>query len=178
MADRTSHALRGYLWLSRLIPLVAPALLHRRVMRGKEMPGRVAEKTGIAGLPRPDGRVVWLHAVGLGEALALRGLIAAMAAREPGLEFLVTSTARSSAQVLAANLPDNSRHQFLPLDAPKYLEKFLDHWRPSLSVWAEQDLWPGAVVVAARRGIPLAMVNARMGPEGYARRARMRGGRR
>jgi 3-deoxy-D-manno-octulosonic-acid transferase len=76
---------------------------------------------------------------------------------------------------LAANLPDNSRHQFLPLDAPKYLEKFLDHWRPSLSVWAEQDLWPGAVVVAARRGIPLAMVNARMGPEGYARRARMRG---
>lgn len=175
MANRTSQALRGYLWLSGLIPLVAPALLHRRVKLGKELPGRVAEKTGVAGQSRPAGRLVWLHAVGLGEVLALRGLIAAMAAQDPGLEFLVTSTARSSAQVFSANLPERTRHQILPLDAPQYLAQFLDHWRPSLSVWAEQDLWPGAVVAAARRGIPLAMVNARMGHEGYARRARMRG---
>jgi 3-deoxy-D-manno-octulosonic-acid transferase len=112
--------------------------------------------------------------VGLGETLALRGLIAALAARTEA-HFLVTSTTRASAEVLAANLPPRTRHQFLPLDAPAYLSRFLAHWKPALSVWAEQDLWPGAVAAAAARGIPLALVNARMNADAYARRRRWRG---
>jgi 3-deoxy-D-manno-octulosonic-acid transferase len=55
------------------------------------------------------------------------------------------------------------------------LTRFLDHWRPALSVWAEQDLWPGAVTATAARGIPLALVNARMNAEAYARRRRWTG---
>lgn len=164
-------ALRAYLAASRTIPLVAPSLLQRRLARGKELPERWREKLGEPSLPRPDGPLVWLHAVGLGEVLALRGLIAAMAERSDA-QFLVTSTTRGSAEVLARNLPPRTRHQFLPLDAPAYLNRFLDHWRPGLSIWAEQDLWPGAVHAADRRGIPLALVNARMNAEAYARRRR------
>ena len=167
--------LRAYLALSRAIPLAAPLVLKRRLGRAKELPDRWREKLGFASLPRPEGPLVWLHAVGLGEVLALRGLIAAMAAQAPRAEFLVTSTTRGSAEVLAGNLPPRTRHQFLPLDAPRYLERFLNHWRPSLSVWAEQDLWPGAVVATARRGIPLALVNARMNADAFARRSRWRG---
>lgn len=167
--------LRGYLLASGLLPLVAPAVLRRRLARGKEDPARWREKLGEATLPRPAGRSVWLHAVGLGEVLALRGLIAAMAARDADLSFLVTSTARSSAQVMAANLPPRTVHQFLPLDAPGYVARFLDHWRPGLSVWAEQDLWPGAVAATAARGIPLALVNARMNAAAFARRRRAAG---
>ncbi len=167
--------LRGYLLASGLLPLVAPAVLRRRLARGKEDPARWREKLGEATLPRPAGRPVWLHAVGLGEVLALRGLIAAMAARDADLSFLVTSTARSSAQVMAANLPPRTVHQFLPLDAPGYVARFLDHWRPGLSVWAEQDLWPGAVAATAARGIPLALVNARMNAAAFARRRRAAG---
>lgn len=168
---RPSFALSAYLAAARAIPLVAPRLLARRLAKGKELPDRWREKLGEPSLPRPDGPLVWLHAVGLGEVLALRGLIAAMA-EQSGAEFLVTSTTRGSAEVLAKNLPPRTRHQFLPLDAPGYLARFLDHWRPSLSVWAEQDLWPGAVHAADARGIPLALVNARMNAEAYARRRR------
>lgn len=168
----TGPALRAYLAASRAIPLVAGPVLRRRLARGKELPDRWREKLGKPGLPRPDGALVWLHAVGLGETLALRGLIAAMADQAPALEFLVTSGTRGSAEVFGANLPPRTRHQFLPLDAPSYLARFLDHWRPDLSVWAEQDLWPGAVVATARRGIPLALVNARMNTEAFARRQR------
>ena len=175
VTDRTGPALRVYLAGSRLIPLVAPALLRRRLARGKEDGDRWREKLGHPTAPRPDGTLVWLHAVGLGEVMALRGLIAAMATARPDWSFLVTSTARSSAGVLAHNLPPRTRHQFLPLDAPRYLARFLDHWRPDLSVWAEQDIWPGAVVASARRGIPLALVNARMDAGGLARRRRVRG---
>nr|WP_207623615.1 glycosyltransferase N-terminal domain-containing protein [Rhodobacter calidifons] len=167
--------MRAYLAASHLIPLAAPSLLRRRLVRGKELTDRWREKLGEPGLPRPEGPLVWLHAVGLGETLALRGLIAAMADQAPGAEFLVTSTTRGSAEVMAANLPPRTRHQFLPLDAPGYLRRFLDHWRPALSVWAEQDLWPGAVVATAARGIPLALVNARMNAAAFARRRRLRG---
>lgn len=167
--------LGSYRAASALLPLAAPALLRRRLRQGKEDPLRWREKLGEPSQPRPPGRLVWMHAVGLGEVLALRGLIAAMAARDAGLSFLVTSTARSSAQVMAANLPPRTTHQFLPLDAAPYLRRFLDHWRPGLSVWAEQDLWPGAVAAVAARGIPLALVNARMNDAAFARRRRAAG---
>ncbi|MES2542629.1 MAG: glycosyltransferase N-terminal domain-containing protein [Pseudomonadota bacterium] len=171
---RPSLPLATYLAASRLVPLVAPGLLARRLSRGKELPDRWREKLGEASLPRPEGPLIWLHAVGLGEVLALRGLIAALA--DPSsAEFLVTSTTRGSAEVLARNLPPRTRHQFLPLDAPNYVARFLDHWRPDLSIWAEQDIWPGAVHQSDARGIPLALVNARMNAEAYARRRRWRG---
>lgn len=149
-------------------------VLSRRLAAGKELADRWREKLGQPSLPRPEGALVWLHAVGLGEVLALRGLITAMA-EQSAAQFLVTSTTRGSAEVLERNLPPRTRHQFLPLDAPGYLKRFLDHWQPNLSIWAEQDLWPGAVAAADARGIPLALVNARMNAEAYARRSRWRG---
>ncbi len=166
-------SLRAYLAASRAIPLVGPMLLKRRLARGKELSDRWREKLGEPGDTRHEGPLIWLHAVGLGETLALRGLIGALAARSKA-QFLVTSTTRGSAEVLARNLPPRTRHQFLPLDAPGYLARFLDHWRPALSVWAEQDLWPGAVHAADARGIPLALVNARMNADAFARRHRFR----
>ncbi|VDC29211.1 3-deoxy-D-manno-octulosonic acid transferase [Pseudogemmobacter humi] len=165
------------LWLG-LRPLLQPVMrrvLERRLARGKEDPARVGEKRGEATLPRPPGRLVWLHAVGLGEVLALRPLIAQMRAEAPDLHFLITSTARSSARVIGANLPPGCVHQFLPLDGPDFVARFLDHWRPALSVWSEQDLWPGVIHDTALRGIPLAWVNARMNAESHRKRARARG---
>lgn len=164
------------LWLlgSRLIPLAAPWVLRHRLARGREDPARWHEKQGEATVPRPEGRLIWLHAVGVGEVMALRGLILAMGQADPAAHFLVTSTARSSAQVFAGNLPERTMHQFLPLDAPRYLARFFDHWRPDLSIWAEQDLWPGAVVAADRRGIPLAMINARMNVASFQKRMKIR----
>lgn len=167
--------LRAWSVAGRILEPAAPAILRRRLSRGKEDPERWREKLGEATLPRPDGRLAWLHAVGLGEVLALRGLIAEMAELSPDLSFLVTSTARSSAEVAGRNLPDRTRHQFLPLDLPGPRRRFLDHWRPNLSVWAEQDLWPGLVADTASRGIPLALVNARMNGDAFRRRARARG---
>lgn len=175
MTSPTGPALRAYLAASHAIPLAARAVLRRRLSRGKEHPGRWREKLGEASHPRPQGPLVWLHAVGLGEVMALRGLIAALAEQAPDTSFLVTSGTRASAELLAANLPPRTYHQFLPLDAPAYLRRFLDHWRPDLSIWAEQDLWPGAVVAAADRGIPLALVNARMNDQAFARRRKLRG---
>jgi len=166
-------ALAAYLGLSALaLPPLAPLVLRRRLARGKELPDRWREKLGHASAPRPEGPLVWMHAVGLGEVLALRALVARLRARRPDVQVLITSTTRASAEVLAANMPPGCRHQFLPLDTPGAARRFLDHWHPDLCVWAEQDLWPGLTWRAARRGIPLAMVGARMNARAYRARAR------
>ena len=163
-------ALTGYQLVSRALPLIAPPLLRRRLARGKEDATRWREKLAEPTQPRPDGPLVWLHAVGLGEVLALRGLITAMAEQRPDLSFLVTSTARSSAQVMGANLPADTLHQFLPVDAPQYMARFLDYWRPDLSIWSEQDLWPNAVIAIHKRAIPVALVNARITAQSFEKR--------
>jgi 3-deoxy-D-manno-octulosonic-acid transferase len=165
----------AYLAASRIIPLLAPMLLRRRLAKGKEDPARWQEKLGKATLARPKGRLIWLHAVGLGEVMALRGLIASLSRVDPELSFLITSTARSSAQVVSTNLPARTQHQFLPLDAPQYLSRFLDHWQPDLSIWAEQDIWPGAVAASYARAIPIAFINVRITAQSHARRRRVRG---
>lgn len=165
----------AYLVLARALGVVAPIYLRRRLAKGREDPQRWREKLGQTSAKRPMGRLVWLHAVGLGEVMALRGLIHAMAAEDSSLSFLITSMARSSAQVVQGNLPPRTQHQFLPLDAPRFVARFVNHWRPDLAIWSEQDLWPTAVLAADRRGIPLVLVNARMNAAAFQRRRRIRG---
>lgn len=173
-AAKTGALLRAYLLAVRGVGPFLPGYLRRRLPRGREDPKRWREKLGEASASRPDGPLVWLHAVGLGEVMALRGLIAAMGKARPDFSFLVTSSARSSALAFAGNTPPRTTHQFLPLDAPGPVARFLDHWRPDMSVWAEQDLWPGMVVETHKRSIPLALVNARMNARAFAARSRYR----
>lgn len=170
----SARALRaGYRGLGRLVGLAGPMLLRRRLAAGRELPERWREKLGEASLARPEGRLIWLHAVGLGETLALRGLIAALSARAPQAQFLITSGTRASAEVLAKNLPPRARHQFMPLDFEPYLGRFLNHWRPDLVIWSEQDIWPGAIFAAEAQGIPQVLLNARITAESHAKRARL-----
>jgi 3-deoxy-D-manno-octulosonic-acid transferase len=170
-----SAALRNYQLLTRVIAPLAPWHLKRRLRKGREDKTRWQEKLGQAGQPRPKGRLIWLNAVGLGEVMALRGLIEAMGRADPEVQFLITSSARSSAEVIAANLPPRTLHQYLPLDAPAYVARFLDHWQPDLSIWAEQEVWPTAVYACDQRGIPLVMLNARITDESVEKRKFIKG---
>ena len=154
-----------------LSPLARP-LLTRRLKRGKEDPDRWHEKLGEASVARPDGPLIWMHGVGLGEAMALRGLIARMSDARPELDFLVTSSARSSGEVFAKNLPPRTQHQYLALDFPAPVRAFLDHWQPDLAVWSDQEVWPRLAVSCARRGVPQAYVAARITDKSAAARAR------
>ncbi|PJI92727.1 3-deoxy-D-manno-octulosonic-acid transferase [Yoonia maricola] len=160
-------ALRSYLAATYLIPLVAKPILRRRLQRGKEHPTRWREKLAHGLAPRPDGPLIWLHAVGLGEVLSLRGLIDRLGKARPDLFFLVTSTTAASADVFAKNAPARTIHQFLPLDAPSYRRRFLDHFAPDMCIWVEQDIWPGMVSDLAAHGVPQCMIAARMNAKSF-----------
>jgi 3-deoxy-D-manno-octulosonic-acid transferase len=154
--------LRLVLGLGTLAGPLAKPILKRRLGKGKEDPLRWREKLGEATAQRPDGPLIWLHGVGVGEVMALRGLIANLASERTDLHFLVTSSARSSGEVIAKNLPQRTVHQYLPLDMPAPVKAFLDHWRPDVAVWSDQEIWPCMAVQNARRGIRQAYVAARI----------------
>jgi len=163
-------ALRAYRIGATLLAPGAPALLRWRAGRGKEDPARLGERRGLASHPRPPGEVAWLHGASIGETLALMGLAETLAER--GLKVLVTSGTRTSAELLAKRLPPGARHQFVPLDVPRYLRRFLGHWRPAVAIFAESELWPNAVVELAAARTPLVLVNARLSARSSARWAK------
>ncbi len=140
-------------------PALAGLLAWRR-RRGKEDPVRLPERTGRPGKPRPAGPLVWAHGASIGEALSLLGLVERLTRR--GFTVLVTSGTRTSAELLARRLPRGALHQFAPLDAPRYLARFLDHWRPDLALVAESELWPNTILALHEREVPLILVNGRM----------------
>lgn len=155
-----------------VIEPIAPIILKRRLKRGKEHLTRWREKLGYPSAPRPNGPLIWMHGVGVGEVMALRGLILMMREMRPDLHFLITSTALNSATAWDRNPIEGAVHQFLPIDLPKAMDRFLSHWNPDLSIWAEQDLWPAMVWRVAERGIGQAIVNARLNNDAFEKRAK------
>lgn len=146
-----------------------PGYLARRVAAGKEDPARLGERYGLATATRPAGRLAWLHGASIGEALSLLPLIEALRRDHPALSFLVTSGTVTSARLLSERLPPYAVHQFLPLDARSWVARFLDHWRPDFGLFVESELWPHLIAAAQRRGLPLALVNARLSQRAEAR---------
>jgi len=152
----------------------APAILRRRARRGKEDLGRISERLGTPSIARPDGPVVWIHAASVGESVSLLPLIETMVARWPGLTPLVTTGTVTSAQMMVELLPAEAIHQYVPVDLPGPVTRFLDYWRPALGIWVESELWPTALIGLHRRGIPALMVNGRMSIKSYRRWRRLR----
>ena len=150
-------------------------LLRRRLARGKEDSQRLAERRGIASLPRPAGKLVWLHAASVGEAQSSLALIARFLDGDPALHVLLTTGTVTSACLMAERLPPRSFHQYAPLDRLPWVRRFFDHWRPDLALWMESELWPNLVTEARRRNIPTILVNARMSSRTYARWRRLSG---
>ncbi len=143
-------------------PLVA-LYLARRMAHGKEDRDRFSERQGIAGRPRPPGPLIWVHAASNGEAISMLSLIDRLLVERPALSVLVTTGTVTSARLLAHRLPaDRAWHQYVPVDRPAYVRRFLDHWRPDLALWVESELWPNLVSETDRYGIPLLLLNGRM----------------
>ncbi|HEY1225340.1 MAG TPA: 3-deoxy-D-manno-octulosonic acid transferase [Brevundimonas sp.] len=157
-----SLALHAYRFVTRLIEPFAPRLLDARARKGKEDPARVDERLGLAGVPRPEGEVVWLHGVSVGETLSLLPLVDRFREARPDVTVLVTSGTTTSAQLLGRRLPPGAMHQYAPVDGPAAVAAFLDHWRPSLGVLVESELWPNLILEAQARGIPLVLASARI----------------
>ena len=149
----------------------APALkfyLNRRIKSGKEDPQRIKERFGITAIPRPEGKLIWIHAASVGEAQAALILINSINDTvATHHSFLITTGTRTSAKLMADRLPTNATHQYTPLDHPDWVHKFMDHWSPDIALWMESELWPNTLTLLKKNKVPTALINARMSKSSF-----------
>lgn len=173
MTPPPSRLLSTYRIAAGVLEPAAAMLLAWRRRKGKEDRTRLGERRGSPSRPRPEGHLVWVHGASLGETISILPLVERLTRQ--GVSVLVTSGTRTSADLIARRLPPGAQHQFMPLDVPRYVRRFLDHWRPGLALFAESEIWPNVVMELERRRVPLLLVNGRMSERSFRRWSRLEG---
>ncbi|MGI9405238.1 MAG: glycosyltransferase N-terminal domain-containing protein [Hyphomicrobiaceae bacterium] len=153
---------KAYRTGTRMLEPIGPKILERRARRGKEDLERRDERLGHPQEPRPAGRLAWFHAASVGELNAIRPLLNEIKSRHPSLTLLLTTGTTTSARIAVDQLAGVVLHQFVPLDGPRMVRRFLDHWRPDVAMFVESEIWPNLIYETADREIPLILLNAKM----------------
>jgi len=164
---RDTFPIRAYRRLTRWAAPFAGSILNWRLKRGKEDPERIQERRGIAGLERPQGALVWIHGASVGEVLSVLPVVEHI--RAQGFNVLVTSGTVTAAQMASQRMPAGTLHQYVPLDSPRFVKSFLDHWRPGLALIAESEFWPNLLIETSARDIPVVLVNGRLSQRSFSR---------
>ncbi len=167
MTEPLPFTLHVYRTLAAAAAPLAGVLSGRRLKQGKEDPARVDERRGASKRSRPDGPLVWIHGASVGEVLAAAALIQRLRALK--FNVLITSGTTTSAAIVAKRFPPDVIHQYIPYDSPRFVARFLDHWRPNLALFIESDLWPNLILSASERRVPLVLINGRMSPRSFPR---------
>ena len=139
--------------------------LFYRVYKKKEDKNRLNERLGNPQFPRPQGRIIWIHAVSVGEANSSLILVEELLKTFPKISILFTTTTLTSAAIIAekcAKYKGRVIHQFLPIDSYFCVQNFLHYWQLSAAIFMESEIWPNLIYEARKMGVLSFLVNARM----------------
>ena len=150
---------------------LAPIYLYLRKFKKKEDAISYKEKLSKINLSRGNGFLVWLHVASVGEAMSILPLIDTLSKDEKVNKILITSITLSSGKILKNRFKNHQKinHQFLPLDVIALINKFLDHWKPNLSIFIDSEVWPNLIIKINERKIPLLLLNARITKKSFYR---------
>ena len=157
--------------------LAVPFLLLRLFWRSRKHSGyrsQICQRLGFYGRRRASrsGERVWIHAVSVGETLAIAPLVERLLAERPDLTVLLTSTTPTGAEQVQQKLGGRVEWCWAPFDTPGAARRFLAHWQPALGALVETEIWPNLLMHAAATGVPMVLLNARLSERsarGYAR---------
>jgi 3-deoxy-D-manno-octulosonic-acid transferase len=159
-----------------LLYLLTPFVIARLAWRGIRAPDywrRWPERFGII-RPALGERVIWVHAVSVGEVLATEPLVQALFEQYPEHSILVTTVTPTGSVRVTALFANAVAHVYAPYDLPAAVSKFLDRVRPQLAIVMETELWPNLFHACQQRSIPLLLVNARLSERSVAGYQRVR----
>ncbi len=138
-----------------------------RLLKGKEDRARLKERFGHASVKRPYGELFWFHGASVGETQSAICLIEKLHKANPKLKFLMTSGTTSSASFLKKRLPDYVIHQYVPIDIPSAVRRFLHHWRPAICFRIDSEIWPVSLYEIKKMGIKHFLLNARISDRSF-----------
>lgn len=160
--NRARAALRTlYTWF---LHAALPWLIARLWWRGRREPGyreAIAERFGFSAL-EPGPKLLWLHAVSVGEVRACAPLVRALQREYADHEVLMTCLTASGRETVKQVYGESVRLAYLPYDYPRAVRRFLEHFRPRLGVLVETEIWPNLLHACRRYGVPVLLANARM----------------
>jgi 3-deoxy-D-manno-octulosonic-acid transferase len=161
-------------WLYQLLVALALALAGPffLAVRGRHYLPTLGGRLGLALPPSPGPRPLWIHAVSVGEAAVAATLARALPAG-PLVVTTITPTGQERARAAFAERPATAVG-YLPFDLGPPLARFLRRLEPTALVLVEGDYWPLALARARRRGLPVAVVNGRVGDSSFRRLRRLR----
>ena len=160
-----------YKFFTYLFYPFVPLYLFFRKLNNKEHPTRYKEKMSQTNIPRDNGFLIWFHVASVGEAMSILPLLENFDKEKNVDKILITTITLSSAKILEKKFSQNTKiiHQFLPLDIPSFVKKFLNHWSPNLSVFVDSEIWPNLILEIKEKNIPLLLVNARITKKSFYR---------
>jgi 3-deoxy-D-manno-octulosonic-acid transferase len=116
---------------------------------------------------------IWVHAVSVGEVLAVSGLIAELKKARPDMQVFI-STTTATGQRLARERFGEAQCFFMPVDFGFAVRAYLNRLKPRLLILAETEFWPNLLHLACKRGTAVAIVNARISDRSFPRYRRFR----
>ena len=149
----------------------APIYLYFRKIRKKEDSISYKEKLSKIEISREEGFLIWFHAASVGETMSILPLIESCLKEKKVDKILLTSLTLSSGKILKKRFNQNAKviHQFLPLDISVWTNKFLEHWKPNLSIFIDSEIWPNLISQISEKKIPLMLINARITKKSFGR---------
>jgi 3-deoxy-D-manno-octulosonic-acid transferase len=154
--------------------LALPLILLRLWWRSRREPGYlegIEERFGFYSGSRPE-KVVWVHAVSVGEARAAAPLVRALKEALPDHAVVMTGTTAAGRETIKQVYGESVIPTFLPYDYPESVRSFLERFRPTLGILMETEIWPNLLAACTTYGVPVVLANARMSEKsarGYRR---------
>ena len=159
---------------SLLLRLLTPLILLRLFWRSRRQPeyrAHLGERFGFYRQAAPE-RLIWVHAVSVGETRAAQPLIEGLLARWPGYRILLTGMTPTGRAAGREVYGDQVIQAYLPYDYPGAVARFFRHFSPQCGVLMETEIWPNLLAAARARAVPVVLANARLSTRsarGYGR---------
>jgi 3-deoxy-D-manno-octulosonic-acid transferase len=177
------HLLYNGLLLAASPIILAVLLAKQRCRRG--LPQRLGLGNSLSGLSGPSCRpeqpdrpnepggldrpVIWIHAVSLGEVVAVTPLVIELHRRHPECRLVVSTVTETGREAVEQRLAGMAEHCYAPLDFPCVVSRFIERLQPRLYLFIETELWPNLLWRLRRRGVPTVLVNGRLSTKSFAR---------
>lgn len=161
--------------------LALPLVLARLWLRGRREPGyrqHWAERLGLydKAASSPAAPVLWVHAVSVGETRAAEPLVNALLAAYPQSRIVLTHmtpTGRDTGRTLFARHGARLVQAYLPYDTGLMVSGFIRHFKPSVCILMETEVWPNLIATCGRRGVPVVLANARLSERSLGKAQRL-----
>lgn len=156
---------------SLLLTLVAPFLLYSLYKKKPGKPafkGRWKEHFGFTPALEIETQPIWIHAVSVGEVIAVIPLIKQLKNQHANITIVVTTTTSTGAQQVA-KIKEFAEHRYMPIDFSFAVKRFISIIKPQQFIIMETELWPNTLAVVNKAEIPITVINARLSQRSYLR---------